>query len=214
MLDIKCFTCNMLQENCYIVSDDTRQAVVIDCGAYYDEERKAITDYIRQQKLCITHLLCTHGHLDHVFGNDTIEQEFGVGPEIHAADVFLLNSLANQAEELLGVPFTRKVPRPANLLAHADIISFGDHRLKVLHTPGHSPGSVVLYCEEENLLFSGDTLFRLSVGRTDLARGSWEQLIDSLHKVLAPLPAATTVFCGHGPQTRLGDEVRMNPFFR
>ena len=214
MLKIETFVFNMMQENCYVVSDATGQAVIIDCGAFYDSERQAVVDYIENHQLDVKHLLCTHGHFDHVFGNDTVVEHFGILPEIHADDAVLLRSLASQMMDMVGMSYTRVVPEPVHLLVDGETISFGDHELKVLYTPGHSPGGVVFYCEKEDVLFSGDTLFRMSVGRTDLYRGSWEVLVNSLQRVLAPLPADTRVYCGHGPKTTIGDEVRMNPFFR
>jgi glyoxylase-like metal-dependent hydrolase (beta-lactamase superfamily II) len=98
--------------------------------------------------------------------------------------------------------------------ADGEVIAFGHHQLKVLHTPGHTPGGVVFYCEQERTAFSGDTLFRMSIGRTDFEKGSYEQIIDSLHNVIAKLPADTTVYTGHGPLTVVGEEVAMSPYFR
>ncbi len=214
MIDIKCFCVNMLQENCYIVSDDTREAVIIDCGAYYEAERQAIVNYLNEQKLTPRHMLFTHGHMDHVFGVDTIFAEFGLRPEIHAEDEELLKNIDQQTRDMIGMAFVRPVPSVGRYLHDGDMVSFGTHQLKVIHTPGHSPGGVVFYCEAERVVFTGDTLFRMSVGRTDLHRGSWPQLMESLSKRLATLPPETKVYPGHGPQTVIADEVHMNPFIR
>lgn len=214
MIDIKCFSVNMLQENCYIVSDVTCEAVIIDCGAYYEAERKAIVDYVRKQQLKPRHLLCTHGHMDHVFGVDTIYEEFGLKPEIHVDDAELLLNVDQQTRDMIGIGYDHHIPPLGDYLKDGDIVSFGTHQMKVIHTPGHSPGGVVFWCEAEQAVFTGDTLFRMSVGRTDLHRGSWPQLMESLSTRLALLPADTIVYPGHGPQSRIGDEVRMNPFFR
>ena len=99
-------------------------------------------------------------------------------------------------------------------LTDADVIQFGTHRLQILHTPGHTPGGIVFYCEEERTAFSGDTLFRMSIGRTDFERGSYEEMLSSLHNVVAHLPADTTVYPGHGPQTTIAEELRYNPYFK
>ena len=214
MIDIKCFSVNMLQENCYIVSDATCEAVIIDCGAYYEAERKAIVDYVRKQQLKPRHLLCTHGHMDHVFGVDTIYEEFGLKPEIHVDDAELLLNVDQQTRDMIGIGYDHHIPPLGDYLKDGDEVSFGTHHLKVIHAPGHSPGGVVFWCEAEQAVFTGDTLFRMSVGRTDLHRGSWPQLMESLATRLAVLPADTVVYPGHGPQSRIGDEVRMNPFFR
>ncbi|MBQ9669172.1 MAG: MBL fold metallo-hydrolase [Prevotella sp.] len=214
MMDIKCISVNILQENCYIVSDETRECVIIDCGAYYEAERKAIVDYLRNEGLSPRHLLCTHGHMDHVFGADTIFEAFGLKPEIHREDEELLLSMDQQTRDMMGVGYDRPMPAVGRYLEDGDTVNFGSHELQVIHTPGHSPGGVVFYCEAERVVFTGDTLFRMSVGRTDLHRGSWPQLMESLAKRLAPLPADTIVYPGHGPASNIGDEVRMNPFFR
>ena len=202
----------MLQENTYIVSDDSQECVVIDCGAFYDAERKAIVQYIRDYSLQPVHLLCTHGHLDHCFGCDTIHDAFGLLPEIHSADEFLVHDLAQQAADFFGMPYDHPTPPVGRFFSSGDKISFGHHQLDVLCTPGHTPGGVCFYCADEHLLFTGDTLFRLSVGRTDFERSSWKDLIVSLRTVLAPLPDETIVYPGHGSKTTIGDEKKYNPY--
>ena len=214
MLNVQCITCNPVQENCFVVSDETKEAVVIDCGAFYDAERKAVADYIKDNGLALRHVLCTHAHFDHIFGLDTLYGEFGVKPRLHAADNFLYHGMDEQVSSFLGVGFGRKMPPLGDPLSDGEEISFGHQRLKVLHTPGHSPGSVLFYHEEEKMLFAGDTIFRMSVGRTDLEGGSWQQLMMSLHRVVAKLPTDVKVYTGHGPTTTIGDELRMNPYLR
>lgn len=215
MIDVKIFEVNPLQENCYVVSDDTRECVVIDCGAYFDAERKAIVNYLHEHQLRPVHLLCTHGHFDHNFGNDTIYTEYGIKPEIHADDASLIADLALQCEQMgMGSGIDCSSPPLGTPLADGDTVCFGTHTLKVIHTPGHSPGGVLFYCQEENVVFTGDTLFRMSVGRTDLPGGSWTDLIRSLHDKVASLPSETIAYPGHGPKTLIAEECRMNPYFR
>lgn len=214
MMNIRTFVCNMLQENCYIVSDDSGEAVVIDCGAFFEHERQAIVAFLREQRLTLRHVLCTHGHFDHVFGNDTLFAEFGLRPEIHADDLFLVRDIAQQYRDLTGMGYSHPTPLIGTLLADGATIVFGNHRLSVIHTPGHSPGGVVFHCPEEHVVFTGDTLFRMSVGRTDLSGGSWEQLMQSLRQRVALLPADTTVYPGHGPITTIADEQQFNPYLR
>lgn len=211
-LEIKGFVCNMLQENCFVVSDETDEAVVIDCGAYFEDEREAIVKYIRDKRLKVKHLLCTHGHFDHCFGNDTIWREFGVEPEVSAQDEWLMD-IGSQMKQMMGVDYQREVPPTGRLLNGGDIITFGHHQLKVIETPGHTPGGICFYCEEGNVLFTGDTLFHQSIGRTDFERGSYNQLMESL-KTVASLPEDTIIYCGHGPQTTIGTELRCNPYLR
>lgn len=212
MIDVRQFQCNPLQENCYVISDETRQAVVVDCGAFFVEERKAITTYIAEQQLELCHVLCTHGHLDHIFGVDTLYSSFGLKPRLHQADVALYQNMKLQAKQFMGVTIDVDVPPAGDTLAEGDIITFGNHQIEVIHTPGHSPGSMVFYIKDEETAFSGDTLFRMSVGRTDLEGGSWQQLMDSLQRLSKLLPASTTVHTGHGPATTMGDELRYNPY--
>lgn len=213
MMNVQRFVCNMFQENCYVVNDDTDEAVIIDCGAFYDEERKAIVNYIRDNKLNVKHLIETHAHIDHNFGNDTIFDNFGLKPEVHSADEKLFNALRQQAMDFCGIDYTNNIPPVERYFGDNDSIIFGNHTFVALHTPGHTPGSVIFYCEEEDCAFSGDTLFRLSIGRTDFPGGSFDDIKESLHNVIAPLPAKTTVLTGHGEATTIGDEVKMNPYF-
>lgn len=200
----------MLQENTYVVSDETREAVVIDCGALYEEERQAIVNYIDKQQLKPVHLLCTHGHFDHNFGNDTIWHTYGLKPEVAAEDETLMD-LKTQVEQMIGTGYQNDVPPIGRLLSTDDTISFGSHQLTILPTPGHTRGSVSFYCQSESIVFTGDTLFHMSIGRTDFPGGSWQQMADSL-KLLATLPADTKVYSGHGEPTTIGEERQYNPY--
>lgn len=211
MLNTKKFVCNMLQENCYVVSDSTNECVIIDCGAYYPEERRAIVDYIRKNKLVPKHLLATHGHVDHIFGNDTIYKEFGLKVEVHHNDALYAAHGAQQASDIFGMTLDYQFPPIGECFSGDDIILFGNHQLKVIETPGHSRGSVFFYCQEENVAFSGDTLFRFSIGRTDLDGGSMFMIIQSL-RTISQLPDKTVVYPGHGDSTTIGDEVARNPY--
>lgn len=210
MMNIEHFTCNMLQENCYVVSDETKQCVIIDCGAYYEAEQTAIIDYIKSNGMTPVHLLVTHGHLDHNFGNNAISDAFGLSPEISRYDKQLLEHSSEQAE-FFGVNLDKSAIPAGRLLENGEKITFGNHVLQVIETPGHSPGSVVFYCEEEKTAFTGDTLFRGSIGRTDFAGGSMLQIIQSL-RMLAQLPDDTVVMPGHGSQTTIGYELAHNPY--
>lgn len=211
MIEVKKFVVNMLQENCYVVSDETKECVIIDCGAFYPEERQAIVDYIRGNELKPKHLLATHGHLDHNFGNDTIYNEFKLQLEISSRDENLVNSLAAQAKKFYDMTLEIEYPPIGHFFEENEMVEFGTHKLKVLETPGHSKGCVCFWEESEGLLFSGDTLFRNSIGRTDLGGGSMMQIIQSL-RFLAQLPDQTVVLPGHGPQTTIGEELAHNPY--
>ena len=212
MLNIKRFECNMLSENCYVVSDESRECVIIDCGAFYPEEGKAIVNYIKDNGLTPRHLLCTHGHFDHCMGNGYIYREFGLTPEAHADETFLMVKMQQQTSDILGVSVSLDVPPMGRYLTVDDVITFGTHQLRILHTPGHTPGGIIFHCQKEKAAFSGDTIFRMSIGRTDLEGGSYQQMMDSLHRVVAKLPTDTTLYPGHGPQTTIAEELQYNPY--
>ena len=214
MVNVYCFEVNPLQENCYVVSDDSHECVIIDCGAYYDEECVAIDNYLREQKLKPVRLLATHGHLDHNFGNAHLFQQYGLKVEICAEDQQLVERLPQQAAALFGMEISEDQPPVGRLLSDGDSITFGNHTLQVLSTPGHSHGSCMFYIQEEGIVFSGDTLFRMSIGRTDFPEGSWQQMEQSLTKIAGTLPKETVVYPGHGPQTTIADELQYNPYLR
>lgn len=211
MFKVQRFECNMLQENCYVVSDETRECVIIDCGAFYPDEKKEILEYIRDNNLTPKHLLATHGHLDHNFGNQFILDEFGLKVEIHRDDEDFITHSEEQAEKFFGLMSFGKLPEVGRLLTGSDTIHFGNHRFSIIETPGHSRGGIFFYCKEESVCFSGDSLFRGSIGRTDLNGGSMFMLIQSLRSI-SQLPDDTIVLPGHGPQTTIGTEVATNPF--
>lgn len=211
MLNIQRFTVNMIRENCYIVSDSTNECCIIDCGAYYEEERKAISEYIKRNNLKPVHLLSTHGHLDHNFGNNTIFDNFNIKSEVSYKDEFLMNDLKGQGKAMFGLGMQYEFPTPGHYFEENESISFGTHKFQVIETPGHTPGSVAFYCKEENIAFTGDTLFRQSVGRTDFKGGSMFMLINSLRN-LAQLPDETRILPGHGEETSIGWELAHNPY--
>ncbi len=211
MIKIKTFVCNMLQENCYVMSDETNEAVIIDCGAFYPEEQQAIAGYIEREQLTPVRLIATHGHFDHNFGNSFVWHRYGLKPEVTAEDLPLMD-IRRQMRSMMGMDYEIEQAPTGRLLNTKDDVTFGSHRLRVLPTPGHSRGSVTLYCDAEHVAFTGDTLFRMSIGRTDFEGGSWSEMCNSLKQVLAALPADTKVYPGHGPLTTIGEEVQYNPY--
>ena len=214
MIQIKRFICNPLQENCYVVSDDTQECVIIDCGVFFQAEKDALINYIRNEHLQPVHLIATHGHIDHNFGNTALFNAFALKVEICGEDANLIEHLNEQAADLLGLQIEPSEAQVGRWLKHEDTITFGHHTLKVLQTPGHTPGSALIYCEEENTCFSGDTLFRMSIGRTDLEGGNWAQMEQSLTNIVSKLPKETIVLSGHGPQSTIEDELMYNPYLR
>ncbi len=214
MLKIQKYVCNMFGENTYVVWDDTRECVIIDCGAFYPEEHAAIENLIKSESLKPVHLLCTHGHIDHVMGNGFVSQTYGIKPEIHAGDEHLITNLREQARSMVGMDYADYIPPVGKYLSETDVISFGSHTLEIIHTPGHTPGGIVFYCKEEKVAFTGDTLFNMSVGRTDFPGGSWMQLMDSLKRMKDRLAPETALYSGHGNQTTLEYEMKWNPYLK
>ena len=214
MMKIERFEVNPFQENCYIVSDETGEGVIIDCGAFYSEERKAVVEYVKYNRIELKHLLSTHAHIDHNFGNNTIYEHFGLKPEVHGADEILMGKLAEQAQLFCNYRLDYAMPPVGKYLTETDTIKFGTHTLSIINTPGHTPGSSFFYCKEEGVAFSGDTLFKMSIGRTDFELGNYKDIMKSLAKVAELLPDNTTILPGHGPRTTIKAEKEGNMYFK
>ena len=215
MWNVKAFPVNMLEENCYVASDDTGEAVIIDCGALTDNDRNQIMEYVKTNRLSVTHHLCTHMHYDHCFGAAFVWENYHAAPEFSKDDEAVYEGMGSDIFGPLVQTMKKGLsPQAARYLAEEDEICFGHHLLKVLATPGHSPGGLCFYCEAEKAVFAGDTLFYCSIGRSDLPGGNTTQLMDSLKNKLFTLPEDTVVYPGHGPQTQIGFEKRHNPYAR
>lgn len=213
MITVKTFPVNPLGENTYVVSDETREAVIIDCGAMYDEEKAAIAAYIDAEQLKPMAHLLTHAHFDHLFGAGFLYERYGLAARCHQKDLSLFEDVEGQMRTILGGHAMDITTGPAGeVLTDDSVVSFGSHRLQVIPSPGHTPGGVCLYCEEEQVLFSGDSLFQLSIGRTDFPGGNHWDLIRSLQRLLRTLPETVKVYPGHGPTTTIGQERAMNPY--
>ena len=211
MLRIQTFEVNPLHENCYVINDETKECVIIDCGALTETEQNAVIAYINEEGLKPIHNLGTHGHLDHHFGDAAILSAFNLQPEVAEGDKVLMQHPREAALQMLGMDLNIDLPAGNLKLTENEEVKFGSHTFKIIRTPGHSPGSVSFYCAEENVLFTGDTLFKGSIGRTDFPGGSMFQIISSLRE-LAQLPDKTIVYLGHGPQTSIGFELAHNPY--
>lgn len=212
-MTIKLIQCNMVAENCYIVSDETKECAIIDCGAFSVMEQQAISEYITQNGLKpVLHLL-THGHFDHMMGSKWVYDTYGLQPVICERDAELYKDFRNELESfgIGGMIKDCDIPVIGRCLNDGDTVTFGNTTFRVIHTPGHSKGSVVYYCKEDNVAFTGDTLFRGSIGRTDLPGGSMFQMINSL-RLLQQLPDETRLYPGHGPDSTMGLEGATNPY--
>lgn len=209
MFKISQFTFNPVQENTYVISNE-KECIVVDPGCYFTTERKELTDFIDTNKWVPKCLLNTHCHLDHVFGNKTIAGTYHLPVRIHPLEKPLLD-FAPESGALWNMPFENYDGEIIYLTVGDDIV-LGDDRLRILFTPGHSPGSVSFYCEKQKFIIAGDVLFRQGIGRTDLPGGDYDTLINSIREQLFTLPDEVTVYSGHGPETTIGYEKANNPF--
>jgi hydroxyacylglutathione hydrolase len=194
-----------LEANCFVVySEKSREAIIVDPG---DDARKII-DIIQSNNLQPVLIVNTHGHMDHIGANATIKDTFSVPIAIHEDDSTMLT---NPSENLSSVIGTNTVSPAADQLLHeGDTVDLDGTEIKIIHTPGHSPGGICLYFD--STLIAGDTLFKGSIGRTDLPNGDFPTLISSIQQKLEVLGDEVVVYPGHGPKTTIGDEKRSNPF--
>lgn len=211
-MKIKAFKVNALEVNCYVVSDDTKEGVIIDCGCSAESEWLNIKKYIEEEGIEVKHLLNTHLHFDHVWGNPYVARDLCLAPEASPFDIPLYESVEEMVHQVFGIKIRfGEMPPVSRNLKEGDIVAFGNSALKVFNTPGHTKGCICFYSDEEHILFSGDTLFQGSIGRTDLPGGSMDEILHSLHRLLT-LPDDTRVFCGHGPETTIGYEKQFNMY--
>jgi hydroxyacylglutathione hydrolase len=197
-----------LMTNCYILGDSqSQEAAVVDPGGHVGAIRSALDRRGLSCKLIVN----THAHFDHVGGNAELKKATGAKICIHPAEAPLLGHLAEQGR-MFGVELTNSPP-PDQLINEGDRLQVGALTLKVLHTPGHSPGSVCLVVEGQKMIIVGDLIFAGSIGRTDFPGGSFEALIEGVRQKIFPFPDDTKLFPGHGPATTVGREKKTNPFF-
>jgi hydroxyacylglutathione hydrolase len=206
-MEILTLVVGMFETNCYLVYDrDKSEGVVIDPG----DEAERIAGEIERLDFRPKMILLTHGHADHIGAVSEIQEKYDIPLCVGRGEEPLLKSAIENLSALVGRPIT--VSAPMRLLTDNDTVSFGSVALKILQTPGHSPGGICYYAD--GIVFCGDTIFSGSVGRTDFPGCSHEQLISSITKKLLVLPDETVCYPGHGPTTSIGDEKRQNPFLR
>ncbi len=214
MLRVKQFQFSLFGVNTYLLIDEnTNDAAVIDPAMATAAEQKRFADYVEASHARVTQIINTHLHLDHCFGENYVKDTYGVPVAAHAADAQLGQEMVAQYRRfgLQGQGHRVSIDTP---LADGDVIHVGDSTLQVIHTPGHTQGGISLYYAEGKLLFSGDTLFRGSIGRTDLPGGNQQQLTDSIRDRLFAIPDDVTVLPGHDAPTTIGWEKQHNPYVR
>jgi hydroxyacylglutathione hydrolase len=206
------FTFNDFYENTYILHDDSKECIIIDPGCSTSSERKLIKEFITSSELTPVMLVNTHCHIDHVLGNRFIAETYQLGLYAHEQEKKVL-AMQPTVAGYYGINYDPS-PEITGLLIPGTHLKFGNTTLEILYVPGHAPGHICLYNLSGGHLIAGDTLFRESIGRTDLPGGNYDQLIAYIRSELFSLPENTIVYSGHGETTTIGHEKKYNPFFR
>ena len=202
---------NPIQENTYVVWDETLEAVVIDAGNMGERENEILAKFISDNGLKPVLALNTHGHFDHLLGVNFLREKYGAKLAMSSKDDFLLKN-ASVSAELFGVR-TGDLPEAIDIdLEGQESISFGATTLKIISVPGHTPGHVAFYEPQSKVLFTGDTLFRESIGRTDLPGGDYSWIMRSIIDNILPLGDEVKIYPGHGEESTIGHESMYNPF--
>jgi hydroxyacylglutathione hydrolase len=211
VISIATFTFNPFQENTFVLHDG-REAILVDPGCWNTSEEHELEHYLTGHGLTPVGLVLTHAHIDHVFGCAWAEKRYGLRPQLHRADLPLLEGGPNVGR-MYGL-HCEPAPSPEVFLQEGDTISLGSSRLDVLFVPGHAPGHIALHCAEQRFVIAGDVLFHRSIGRTDLPGGDLGTLLTSIDTKLFPLGDDVVVYSGHGPTTTIGEERQHNPFLK
>ena len=210
-MKVTALTFNQFQENTYIISDNTKECIIIDPGCYQDFERTELTDFIKNNNLKPVKLINTHCHIDHILGNKFVSEQWKLELYAHKEDLQLLTN-AEAVAKMYGFKKYEGSPYPKHFLKEGDTLKFGASELEIIFAPGHAPGHICLLSKKEGFIIAGDVLFNGSIGRTDLPGGDYDTLIESIKTKLLPLDENTIVYCGHGPSTSIGKEKMNNPF--
>ena len=211
MVKINKFVFNPFSENTYLVVNEiSGQVLIIDPGCSNKKEENNLKEFIYGNKLKPELIINTHCHIDHIIGNAFVKDEFKIDLLSPEEDVFLINTMEDQAA-LFGLKI-KKSPYPDKYLTENTILSFGGVEIKLLHTPGHSPGGYCIYFPEDKICITGDTLFKETIGRTDLYKGDYNTLILSIRDKLFLLPDEVIIYPGHGEESTIGYEKKHNQF--
>lgn len=212
MIKVKVFAVNPFREAMYVVSDDTNECVIIDCGMQTASERERVESYISSKNLKPVMAINTHCHVDHVLGVANLKNSYDIPFAASFLDSDLLVSATTHAA-MYGMEIEGELVDIIDIdLSKKEEITFGKTTLRVIHTPGHSKGGVCFFEPESQTLFTGDTLFKGSIGRTDLPGGDYKEIMTSILTKIVPLGKDVTIYPGHGDHTTLSDELMYNPF--
>jgi glyoxylase-like metal-dependent hydrolase (beta-lactamase superfamily II) len=210
MLKIKVFTFSPIQENTYVLYNEKSECLIIDPGCYFPEEQQELKAFIDKSDLLPKWLVNTHCHLDHVFGNKFVAETYNLTLHLHPKEEIVFQ-FAPTSGLMYDMPFDN-YQGEFIFLNEGDKITLGKDELEIIHAPGHSPGSICFYCEDQKFIMGGDVLFNGSIGRTDLPMGDHQTLLNSIKQKLFVLPDDVIVYSGHGPETTIGNEKKSNPF--
>jgi glyoxylase-like metal-dependent hydrolase (beta-lactamase superfamily II) len=210
MLQVQSFVFNPFQENTFVLFDETKDCFIVDPGCSTKSEEEELAGFIEENQLAVKLLLNTHCHIDHVLGNYFVKRKYKVDLLIHRQEESVLKAAEAYAPSYGFYDYQHQAAD--GFLDEGQVIKMGKESFVVIFVPGHSPGHVAFYNEQNEILIGGDVLFYNSIGRTDLPGGNHQQLIRSIHTKLFTLPDAVKVFPGHGPETTIGFEKKTNPF--
>jgi len=212
MLHVKSFAFNPFSENTYVIYNDEKDAFLIDPGNMPEAETETLNDFIKINELKIKNILLTHAHIDHIIGLQWAYDAFSVPVLIHPDEMQILDRASFTAKNY-GF-FFPAFKGELQHLKEGETLTLGSETIEIYDVPGHSPGSVAFYNQNNGFVISGDALFMMSIGRTDLYKGDFEQLISSIKTKLLTLPDHTKVYSGHGETTSIGFEKEYNPFLK
>lgn len=212
MLTVHKLVFNPFQENTFIIEGENSECFIIDPGCSNTAENNELRDFIVERGLKPIKLVLTHFHLDHVFGNQFVNDQWGLLPTGHKDGESTLAG-NERACQMYGLPYIAS-PSIEYFLKDGDILELAGEQIKIIHVPGHSTGHIALVCEDSGWVIAGDVLFQQSIGRTDLPGGDYDTLEKSIKEKMYLLPDDMVVYCGHGPETTIGNEKFSNPFVR
>lgn len=211
-MTIKSFVFNPFLENTYVLSSKAGNALVFDPGCYEAYEHQTLFDYIDSENLNVKAVINTHCHIDHVLGNKVVNQKYGCPLRIPKRELEVFNSVVAYAPQW-GI--TGYEPAEVEeFLEEGGALQLDEIKLRMIEVSGHSPGHLIFYCEEEEVMIGGDVLFRESIGRTDLPGGNHQDLLANIQNKVYALPDQVVVYPGHGPETTIGHEKQHNPFVK